>query len=70
MIVLSREFWIRETGTGQQVAQLHERYMMMMMMMMMMMITRIQTAFKLKNSNQAALGQITGIQEKLDTTCK
>jgi len=24
--------WIRETGTGQQVAQLHERYMMMMMM--------------------------------------
>ena len=26
MIVLSREFWIRETGTGQQVAQLHERY--------------------------------------------
>jgi hypothetical protein len=29
-------FWIRETGTGQQVAQLHDRYMMMMMMMMMM----------------------------------
>jgi len=28
-------FWIRETGTGQQVAQLHEIYMMMMMMMMM-----------------------------------
>ena len=26
-----RDFWIRETGTGQQVAQLHERYMMMMM---------------------------------------
>jgi hypothetical protein len=23
-------FWIRETGTGQQVAQLHDRYMMMM----------------------------------------
>jgi len=21
-----RDFWIRETGTGQQVAQLHERY--------------------------------------------
>jgi len=30
-----RDFWIRETGTGQQVAQLHDRYMMMMMMMMM-----------------------------------
>jgi hypothetical protein len=29
-----RDFWIRETGTGQQVAQIHERYMMMMMMMM------------------------------------
>jgi hypothetical protein len=26
---------MRETGTGQQVAQLHDRYMMMMMMMMM-----------------------------------
>jgi hypothetical protein len=25
---------MRETGTGQQVAQLHDRYMMMMMMMM------------------------------------
>ena len=30
---LQRDFWIRETGTGQRVAQLHERYMMMMMMM-------------------------------------
>jgi len=28
---------IRETGTGQQMAQLHDRLMMMMMMMMMMM---------------------------------
>jgi hypothetical protein len=28
---------MRETGTGQQVAQLHDRRMMMMMMMMMMM---------------------------------
>ena len=26
-----RDFWIRETGTGQQAAQLHDRYMMMMM---------------------------------------
>ena len=26
-----RDFWIRETRTCQQVAQLHERYMMMMM---------------------------------------
>jgi len=32
MVDLSRDFWIRETGTGQQVAQLHERYMMMMIM--------------------------------------
>jgi len=31
-----RDFWVRETGTGQQVAQLHERYMMMMVMMMTM----------------------------------
>jgi len=35
MADLWRDFWIRETGTGQQVAQLHDRYMMMMMMMMM-----------------------------------
>ena len=26
----SKDFWIRETGTGQKVAQLHDRYMMMM----------------------------------------
>ena len=27
MVDLWRDFWIRETRTGQQVAQLHERYM-------------------------------------------
>jgi len=26
MADLRREFWIRETGTGQQVAKLHDRY--------------------------------------------
>ena len=26
MADLWRDFWIRETGTGQQVAQLHDRY--------------------------------------------
>jgi len=26
MLDLWRDFWICETGTGQQVAQLHERY--------------------------------------------
>jgi len=31
MVDLWRDFWIRETGTGQQVAQLHDRCMMMMM---------------------------------------
>jgi len=30
MVDLWRDFWIRETGTGQQVAQLHDSYMMMM----------------------------------------
>jgi hypothetical protein len=34
-----KRFWIRETGTGQQVAQLHERYVMIMMMMMIMTTT-------------------------------
>jgi len=27
---------MRETGTGQQVAQLHERYMMMLMLMILL----------------------------------
>jgi len=31
MVELRTDFWVCETGTGQQVAQLHERYMMMMM---------------------------------------
>jgi len=31
MADLWKGFWTRETGTGQQVAQLHDRYMMMMM---------------------------------------
>jgi len=35
------DFWIRETGKGQQVAQLHDRYMMMVVMMMMMMMTML-----------------------------
>ena len=30
---------MRETGTGQQVAQLHDRYMLLLMMMMMMTTT-------------------------------
>ena len=30
MVDLLRDFWISETGMGQQVAQLHEKYMMMM----------------------------------------
>jgi len=33
MVDLWRDFWLRETGTGEQVAQLRDRYMMMMMMM-------------------------------------
>jgi len=38
MVEVSRDFLIRETGTGQQVAQLRDRYMMMMMMMMLIII--------------------------------
>ena len=37
MADLWRGFWKHETGTGQQVAQLHDRYMIMVIMMMMMM---------------------------------
>jgi len=47
MVYFWRNFWIRETGTGQQVAQLHERYMMMMMMMMMMMVILIPCSWVL-----------------------
>ena len=36
MADLWRDFWILETGTGQQVVQLHDRYMMMMMMIVAM----------------------------------
>ena len=39
MVDLWRDFWIHETGMGQQVAQLHDRYMMMMMMMITIIIT-------------------------------
>ena len=31
MVDFCRDLWIRETGTGQQVARLHERYMLVMM---------------------------------------
>jgi len=36
MVDLWRDFWMRETETGQQVAQPHDRYMMMMMMVMIL----------------------------------
>jgi hypothetical protein len=40
MADLRRDFWIRETGTGHQVAQLHDRYMMMMVMMMIKVVDK------------------------------
>ena len=36
MADLWRDFWIRENGTGQQVAQLHDRYMMMIIIIIIM----------------------------------
>ena len=36
VVDLWRDIWVRGTGMGQQVAQLHDGYMMMMMMMMML----------------------------------
>jgi len=35
MVDIWKDFWIRETGTGQQLAQIHDRYMMMIIMMIM-----------------------------------
>ena len=31
MVDLWSGFWIRETGTGQEVAQIHDRYMIIIM---------------------------------------
>ena len=39
MIDLWRDFWIRETGTGQQVAQLRERYIMIIIIIIIMTTT-------------------------------
>jgi len=47
MVDLWRDFWIRENGTGQQVAQHHDRYTMMMMMMM---ISHLHHGGRLKSS--------------------
>ena len=60
---------MRETGTGQQVAQLHERLMMMMMMMMMMM-----TYYTLKYSRTPVIWtpvtQIANYPARLDSLGK
>jgi len=38
MVDLWRDFWIRETRRGQQVAQLHDRYMIMIMIIIIIII--------------------------------
>ena len=38
MVDFWKDFWVCETGMGQQVAQLHDRYMLMMMMMMVVVV--------------------------------
>jgi len=40
MLDLWRYFWIRETGTGQQVAQLHERYMIIIIIIIIIYTSR------------------------------
>jgi len=39
MADLWRDFWLRETGTGQQVAQLHDIYMMIMIIIIIIILT-------------------------------
>jgi hypothetical protein len=46
----TRDFWTRETGTGQQVDQFLDCYMMMMMMMMMMLMMFDGTASSSENT--------------------
>jgi len=38
MVDLWRDFWISETGTGQQVAQLHDSYMIIIIIIVMIMM--------------------------------
>jgi len=49
MADLRKDFWTRETGTGQQVAQLHDRYMMMMMM------TTVDTTIRRKTTTSKGM---------------
>jgi hypothetical protein len=44
-----RDFWMRETGTGQQVAQFHDRYIMMMMMMVKWLILNTNSSEPIYN---------------------
>ena len=46
MADLWRDFWERETGTGQQVAQLHDRYMMVIIIIIIIIIIMIMTKLK------------------------
>jgi hypothetical protein len=48
MADLRRDFWIRETGTGQKVAQIHDRYMVTIIMMIMIMIIFVELQFEKK----------------------
>ena len=61
MVDLLRDFWIRETGTGQKVTQLHDRYMMMMMMMMMMIFLnsdRVCTAHSVRQPTRVFVNKL------------
>jgi len=51
MADLWKDFWTRETGTGQQVAQLHDRYMMMMKLLFVLALSDKRPEFQLSFSN-------------------
>ena len=52
MVDLWRDFWVRENGTGQQAAQLHESYMMMMMIMKLNKTTGFEELLKLNKQSR------------------
>jgi hypothetical protein len=53
MADLRRDYWIREIGTGQQVAQLHDRQVVLLLLMMMMIIKDIKKRAKIyENINE------------------
>ena len=58
---------MRETGTGQQVAQIHNSCMMMMMMMMMMTVAIVVSTSNIVSTTTAATIMVLNRHKNLRT---